>query len=158
MTDQNLILALIRPVGVDNPDEVAEASAKIGIVMGERTHHIKQRAGDNLLINLLTPKSFSTSKPLPELKAEFEKVGRVAYLYEKEITTPQIIKRKALRSWGCTSCNSTIKKLEINYMSSTDSWNHYCQRCVGAIKTKKSIEPLMLGVFASEEEVKRVLG
>lgn len=155
---EELKLFLIRSTGFDNPDELVEASSLIGINMGERVHHIKPRAGDNLFINLLVTKSLSTFKPLSELKTEFEKLGRVAYLHEKEITTPQIIKRKALRSWGCTSCNSTIKKLEINYMSSTDSWNHYCQRCVGAIKTKKSIEPLMLDVFASEEEVKRVLG
>lgn len=148
MTDQNLILALIRPVGFDNPDELVEASAKIGIAMGERAHHIKPRAGDNLLINLLTHKSFSTSKPLSELKEEFEKLGRVAYLYEKET---EFYYDKRISTIGlkiCHKCKGEIKPSQI--YDNRDDYK-YCSDC--AIK----LLPRMLGVFASEEEVRKVL-
>lgn len=150
---EELKLFLIRPVSFDNPtacrstdsrnprlrsevDELVEVSSLIGINMGERVHHIKPRAGDNLFINLLVTKSLSTSKPLAELKTEFEKLGRVAYLHEKE-------------KKFCRVCDEVEKRTD----------HKYCGIC-GEKKEPMvhKLTPLMLGVFASEEEVKKVLG
>ena len=116
--------------------------------------------------------AFTTSKDLKTLEKELKEKGMTVYLescgtqspqpsaeglHERETTKPQIIQRKAQRDWVCASCDSTIRKGEINYMTATDTWSHYCQRCHESIKTQKVIEPLMLAVFGDESEIRRLL-